>query len=174
MVPDRFAPVLAELAPLAERFAGSGHRLYLVGGSVRDLLYDDGQQDFDLDLTTDARPDHGAAARRRERAREHPAPRPAAVPPTSAHDAVIGLQRAAGNRAVAVSMATGPASALLIVDRLASEGALRASHLLPSVRGELLARLGRREEARAELATAAALAGNERTRALLLARAASL
>jgi RNA polymerase sigma factor (sigma-70 family) len=78
------------------------------------------------------------------------------------------------NRAVAVSMATGPASALLIVDRLASEGALRASHLLPSVRGELLARLGRREEARAELATAASLAGNERTRALLLARAASL
>jgi poly(A) polymerase len=57
MVPDRFAPVLAELAPLAQRFAGSGHRLYLVGGSVRDLLYDDGQQDFDLDLTTDARPD---------------------------------------------------------------------------------------------------------------------
>ena len=78
------------------------------------------------------------------------------------------------NRAVAVSMATGPASALLIVDRLASDGVLRGSHLLPSVRGELLARLGRREEARAELAVAAALAGNERTRALLLARAASL
>jgi len=78
------------------------------------------------------------------------------------------------NRAVAVSMATGPASALLIVDRLASEGALRGSHLLPSVRGELLARLDRREEARSELATAAALAGNDRTRALLEARAASL
>ncbi|MBO0983204.1 RNA polymerase sigma factor [Rathayibacter sp. SD072] len=78
------------------------------------------------------------------------------------------------NRAVAVSMATGPASALLIVDRLASEGALRGSHLLPSVRGELLARLDRREEARSEFATAAALAGNDRTRALLEARAASL
>ncbi|KQQ07435.1 RNA polymerase sigma factor [Rathayibacter sp. Leaf296] len=78
------------------------------------------------------------------------------------------------NRAVAVSMATGPASALLVVDRLASEGALRGSHLLPSVRGELLARLDRREEARSEFATAAALAGNERTRALLEARAASL
>ncbi|QHC57177.1 RNA polymerase sigma factor [Rathayibacter sp. VKM Ac-2760] len=78
------------------------------------------------------------------------------------------------NRAVAVSMATGPASALLVVDRLATEGLLRGSHLLPSVRGELLARLGRREEARAEFATAAALAGNERTRALLLARSASL
>ena len=38
MVPDRFAPVLAELAPLAERFAAAGHRLYLVGGAVRDLL----------------------------------------------------------------------------------------------------------------------------------------
>lgn len=78
------------------------------------------------------------------------------------------------NRAVAVSMATGPASALLIVDRLAGEGALRGSHLLPSVRGELLARLDRREEARAELRTAASLAGNDRTRALLEERAAGL
>ncbi|MWV48244.1 RNA polymerase subunit sigma-24 [Rathayibacter sp. VKM Ac-2803] len=78
------------------------------------------------------------------------------------------------NRAVAVSMATGPASALLIVDRLGSEGALRGSHLLPSVRGELLLRLGRRAEARAEFATAASLAGNDRTRALLESRAASL
>ncbi|MFZ8996983.1 MAG: CCA tRNA nucleotidyltransferase [Ilumatobacteraceae bacterium] len=56
MVPDRFAPVLAELGPLAERFASGGHRLYLVGGSVRDLLLDVGRDDFDLDLTTDARP----------------------------------------------------------------------------------------------------------------------
>ncbi|KQQ06142.1 MULTISPECIES: RNA polymerase sigma factor [unclassified Rathayibacter] len=78
------------------------------------------------------------------------------------------------NRAVAVSMATGPASALLIVDRLGSEGALRGSHLLPSVRGELLLRLGRRSEARAEFATAASLAGNDRTRALLESRAAGL
>ncbi|SMH49427.1 RNA polymerase sigma factor, sigma-70 family [Rathayibacter oskolensis] len=78
------------------------------------------------------------------------------------------------NRAVAVSMATGPASALLIVDRLSSEGALRGSHLLPAVRGELLLRLERREEARSEFATAASLAGNDRTRALLESRAASL
>ncbi|MEM9745956.1 MAG: CCA tRNA nucleotidyltransferase [Actinomycetota bacterium] len=56
MVPERFEPVLRELAPLAERFADAGHRLYLVGGSVRDLLVDDGRTDFDLDLTTDARP----------------------------------------------------------------------------------------------------------------------
>jgi poly(A) polymerase len=56
MVPDRFAPVLAELKPLAERFGAAGHRLYLVGGSVRDLLVDTGRFDFDLDLTTDARP----------------------------------------------------------------------------------------------------------------------
>lgn len=57
MVPERFEPVLRELAPLAERFTDAGHRLYLVGGSVRDLLVDDGRTDFDLDLTTDARPD---------------------------------------------------------------------------------------------------------------------
>ncbi len=56
MVPDRFAPVLAELAPLAERFAAAGHRLYLVGGTVRDLLVGGRSDEFDLDLTTDARP----------------------------------------------------------------------------------------------------------------------
>ncbi len=56
MIPDRFAPVLAELAPLAERFADAGHRLYLVGGTVRDLLVGGRAQDFDIDLTTDARP----------------------------------------------------------------------------------------------------------------------
>ena len=57
MIPERFAPVLRELAPLAERFASAGHRLYLVGGTVRDLLLaDGGKSDFDLDLTTDARP----------------------------------------------------------------------------------------------------------------------
>ena len=78
------------------------------------------------------------------------------------------------NRAVAVSMATGPANALRIVDRLASEGVLRGSHLLPSVRGELLARLGRLDEARSELITAARLAGNEREGAVLRAKAAAL
>ena len=56
MIPDRFTPVLRELAPLAERFRAAGHRLYLVGGTVRDLLVESGKQDFDLDLTTDARP----------------------------------------------------------------------------------------------------------------------
>lgn len=78
------------------------------------------------------------------------------------------------NRAVAVSMATGPANALRIVDRLASDGALRGSHLLPSVRGELLAQLGRTEEARSELLTAAGLAANERESAVLRAKAAAL
>lgn len=78
------------------------------------------------------------------------------------------------NRAVAVSMATGPASALPIIERLASDGGLRGSHLLPSVRGELLARLGRIEEARSELLTAAGLAGNERESAVLQAKAAAL
>jgi len=56
VIPERFAPVLRELAPLAERFRANGHRLYLVGGTVRDLLVADGKTDFDLDLTTDARP----------------------------------------------------------------------------------------------------------------------
>ncbi len=57
MIPDRFAPVLAELAPLAERFAAAGFRLYLVGGTVRDLLVGTERDEFDLDFTTDARPD---------------------------------------------------------------------------------------------------------------------
>lgn len=78
------------------------------------------------------------------------------------------------NRAVAVAMATGPATALAIVDALASEGALRGSHLLPSVRGELLARLGRLDEARSELTTAASLALNDREREVLLDKAAAL
>lgn len=78
------------------------------------------------------------------------------------------------NRAVAVSMAVGPASGLAIVDRLHSEGALRGSHLLASVRGELLARLGRTEEARSELITAAGLTANSREEALLRAKAAAL
>ncbi|MFG2944909.1 RNA polymerase sigma factor [Streptomyces adustus] len=74
------------------------------------------------------------------------------------------------NRAVAVSMADGPAPALEIVDALAAEPALRDYHLLPSVRGDLLARLGRTAEARTEFARAAALARNERERELLLRR----
>lgn len=74
------------------------------------------------------------------------------------------------NRAVAVSMAIGPANGLQIADRLAASGALQGSHLLPSVRGELLARLGRVDEARSELAAAARLAGNDRERTVLLAK----
>jgi RNA polymerase sigma factor (sigma-70 family) len=78
------------------------------------------------------------------------------------------------NRAVAVSMATGPATALRIVDDLAATGALRGSHLLPSVRGELLGRLGRVEEARSELLAAASLAANDREAAVLRAKAQAL
>jgi len=77
------------------------------------------------------------------------------------------------NRAVAVAMAFGPAAGLEIVDALQAEPSLAAYHLLPSVRGELLARLGRRDEARAELERAAALTRNARERDLLLARAAA-
>jgi RNA polymerase sigma factor (sigma-70 family) len=77
------------------------------------------------------------------------------------------------NRAVAVAMAFGPAAGLPIVDALVSEPALRTYHLLPTVRGDLLAKLGRLEEARAELERAASLTRNARERALLLARAAA-
>jgi len=75
------------------------------------------------------------------------------------------------NRAVAVSMATGPASALPLVDRLLEEPAMKQYHLLPSVRGDLLFKLDRRDEARAEFERAAALTRNAQEQALLLARA---
>jgi RNA polymerase sigma factor (sigma-70 family) len=78
------------------------------------------------------------------------------------------------NRAVAVAMAYGPAAGLELVDRLTDVPALRGYHLLPSARGDLLARLGRRAEAQAELARAAELTRNDRERALLLGRAAEL
>ena len=57
MVPERLTPVLRELEPLAARFRAAGHRVYLVGGTVRDLFVAHERDDFDLDLTTDARPD---------------------------------------------------------------------------------------------------------------------
>ncbi len=76
------------------------------------------------------------------------------------------------NRAVAVSMAAGPAAGLEIVDGIASEPSLKSYHLLPSVRGDLLKKLGRLEEARAEFKRAASLTRNVRERELLLERAA--
>jgi RNA polymerase sigma factor (sigma-70 family) len=75
------------------------------------------------------------------------------------------------NRAVAVAMAEGPAAALVIVDALDAEPALRQYQWLPSVRGDLLARLGRHAEARFEFERAARLAANERERDMLAARA---
>jgi RNA polymerase sigma factor (sigma-70 family) len=77
------------------------------------------------------------------------------------------------NRAVAVSMASGPAAALVLVDALVDKPELRHYHLLPSVRGELLTRLGRPAEARAEFERAAALTRNEQERRLLHQRAAA-
>lgn len=74
------------------------------------------------------------------------------------------------NRGVAVAMAFGPAAGLKIIDSLAQDKSLRNYHWLPSVRGDLLGKLGRSEEARVELERAAALAGNSRERELLLAR----
>jgi RNA polymerase sigma factor (sigma-70 family) len=76
------------------------------------------------------------------------------------------------NRAVAVGMAFGPRTGLQAVDALAAGGALDDYHLLPSVRGDLLARLGRSEQARAEFERAASMTQNARERELLLARAA--
>jgi RNA polymerase sigma-70 factor, ECF subfamily len=92
------------------------------------------------------------------------------------YDALVELTRSPVvelNRAVAVAMAFGPAAGLELVDALVDEPALRAYHLLPSVRGELLTRLGRLDEARLELDRAASLASNTRERDLLLARAAA-
>lgn len=78
------------------------------------------------------------------------------------------------NRAVALSMAFGPATGLEVVNALTSEPSLQGYHLLPSVRGDLLARLGRTDEARAEFERAAALTRNARERELLLQRAAAM
>ena len=75
------------------------------------------------------------------------------------------------NRAVAVSMASGPAAGLELVDALTDDPALKNYHLLPSVRGDLLKKLGRKEEARAEFEKAASITRNARERNLLLERA---
>jgi predicted RNA polymerase sigma factor len=77
------------------------------------------------------------------------------------------------NRAVAVAMAFGPARGLELADTLTSQQELRNYHLLPAVRGDLLAKLGRDEEARREFERAAALTRNARERAVLLQRAAA-
>jgi RNA polymerase sigma factor (sigma-70 family) len=90
------------------------------------------------------------------------------------YDALVELTRSPVvelNRAVAVAMAFGPAAGLQLADALLEEPALRSYHLLPSVRGDLLTKLGRFDEARRELERAAGLAQNERERELLLARA---
>jgi RNA polymerase sigma-70 factor, ECF subfamily len=78
------------------------------------------------------------------------------------------------NRAVAVAMAFGPAAGLALVDALTAEPSLAGYHLLPAVRGDFLAKLGRFEEARAECERAASLTRNARERDLLLERAAAL
>ncbi len=77
------------------------------------------------------------------------------------------------NRAVAVGMADGPAAGLALVERLTHEPALKTYHLLPSVRGDLLEKLGRHEEARAAFEAAASLSGNRRDQELMKRRAAT-
>lgn len=78
------------------------------------------------------------------------------------------------NRAVAVSKTKGPEAALKIVGKLADSANIADSHLLPNVRGELLAQLGRREAAKLQLKAASHLCGNTRERQVLLDKAASL
>ena len=78
------------------------------------------------------------------------------------------------NRAMAFAMAYGPAVGLELVDALRYEPSLKSYHLLPSVRGDLLAKIGRYEEARAEFERAASLTRNVREQELLLARAAQM
>ncbi len=93
---------------------------------------------------------------------------------TALYDILAQLQPSpvvALNRAVAVGMTFGPAAGLELVDALSTEPSLARYHLLPAVRGDLLARLGRHEEARAAFERAAALTGNARERELLLGRA---
>jgi RNA polymerase sigma-70 factor (ECF subfamily) len=77
------------------------------------------------------------------------------------------------NRAVAVGMAHGPAEGLKIVDEIAAEPSLKSYYILPTVRGDLLEKLGRKQEARLEFERAASLTKNERERAVLLGRAAA-
>jgi predicted RNA polymerase sigma factor len=77
------------------------------------------------------------------------------------------------NRAVAVGMAFGPAAGLVLVDTLGSEPSVQSYHLLPAVRGDLLAKLGRHAEARSEFEREAALTRSARERDLLLGRAAT-
>jgi len=92
------------------------------------------------------------------------------------YDALAGLAPSPVielNRAVAHAMAFGPAAGLALADALLSEPSLESYHLLPSVRGDLLEKLGRRDEARAEFERAASLTRNERERTFLLARAAA-
>ena len=95
-------------------------------------------------------------------------PRSTASSPQLAPSPVVEL-----NRAVAVAMASGPAAGLALVDALAAEPALAGYHLLPSVRGDLLAKLGRLPEAKAEFERAASLTRNAAERELLARRAAA-
>ena len=125
-----------------------------------------------------------ASARTRCRPRSPPATRGRAPPRTTDWERIAALYDALAqlapspvvelNRAVAVAMAFGPAAGLEVVDALRDEPTLQGYHLLPSVRGDLLAKLGRTDEARAEFERAAELTRNERERAMLLERAAAL
>ena len=104
----------------------------------------------------------------------HPAETIAMTKPTDALARIAPSPIVELNRAVAVSMAFGPAAGLAIVDPLMSEPSLEGYHLLPTVRADFLAKLGRKDEARAELERAASLTRNTTERELLLERVAAL
>ena len=91
--------------------------------------------------------------------------------PGNSPDVPTNLLSTTLNRAVALAMAFGPAVGLELIDAILPSPLLSGYHLLPSVRGDLLAKLGRFEEARAELERAAKLTQNDRERALLVERA---
>src|SRR5262249_56751043 len=114
------------------------------------------------------------AARAARPARPHPAKQPAGHRTAALYDALAHLTPSLIinlNRAGAVSMPSAPAAGLEIVDAIAADPALKAYHLLPSIRGDFLFKLGRYTEAQSEFERAATLTQNARERALLLARA---
>ena len=171
-IPARTGPG-GEPVTLLEQDRGRWNRLLITHGLA--ALAKAGQR------AATARP--ARSARTSSRRSSPPATRARSPPPTPTGPASSLLYEALGgstpspvielNRAVAVAMADGPAAALAIVDSLADDPALRGYHLLPAVRADLLARLGRADQARAEFERAAALTANDSERAHLLRRAAA-
>jgi RNA polymerase sigma-70 factor, ECF subfamily len=194
----RLGRILAELTPTEPEVHGLVALMEIQASRTRARIGDSGQPILLLDQNR-ARWDQvlirrGLAALERSEKRGVPGPYTLQAAIAACHaraltasqtdwTRIVGLYQALAriapspvvelNRAVAVAMAFGPAAGLELVDALTSEPTLEGYHLLPSVRGELLAKLGRLDEARAELERAASLTRNARERQLLLERAAA-